>query len=72
MEVLQRVTGHWTAEVVMKHYFLPGRKGFRDAIFEAMPKILADGGQKSPKDELRAILRGATAKTWKRVRARLP
>ncbi len=46
LELVQRVTGHRTAEVVMKHYFRPGREDFRAAIFKAMPKMLSDGGQR--------------------------
>jgi len=36
-----------------------------------MPKMLADGGQPSAQDEMRRILEGMTAKTWRRDRARL-
>ena len=43
-ELVQRVTGHRTAQAVMKHDFRPGREDFRAAIFKAMPKMLADGG----------------------------
>ena len=39
LELVQRVTGHRTAEVVMKHYFRPGREDFRAAILKAMPKM---------------------------------
>ena len=42
LELVQRVTGHRTVEVVMKHYFRPGREDFRQAILRAMPKILGD------------------------------
>jgi integrase len=42
LELVQRVTGHRTVEVVMKHYFRPGREDFRQAIMRAMPKMLAD------------------------------
>jgi integrase len=66
LELVQRVTGHRTVEVVMKHYFRPGREDFRSAILKAMPKMLADGGvQRSVKEEMRAILNGVSAKTWK-------
>lgn len=34
LDLVQRVTGHRTAEVVMKHYFRPGREDFRAAIFK--------------------------------------
>ncbi|MBE7504417.1 MAG: hypothetical protein HS113_29820 [Verrucomicrobiales bacterium] len=71
LELVQRVTGHRTVEVVMKHYFRPGREDFRAAIFKAMPKMLADGGQQSVKDQMRAILEGMTARTWKRDRVEL-
>jgi hypothetical protein len=40
LELVQRVTGHRTVEVVMKHYFRPGREDFRQAILRAMPKML--------------------------------
>ena len=71
LELVQRVTGHRTAEVVMKHYFRPGREDFRAAIFRAMPKMLADGGQRSVKEEMRRIIEGMTARTWRRDRERL-
>ncbi|HNQ25065.1 MAG TPA: hypothetical protein PKK06_18455, partial [Phycisphaerae bacterium] len=72
LELVQRVTGHRTAEVVMKHYFRPGREDFRAAIFRAMPRMLADGGaQRSVKEEMRRIIEGMTARTWKRDSARL-
>ena len=41
------------------------------AIFKAMPKMLADGGQRSVKEEMRKIIEGMTARTWKRHRERL-
>ena len=71
LELVQRVTGHRTVEVVMKHYFRPGREDFRQAIMRAMPKMLGDGGQRSVKEEMREILEGMTAKTWKRGKDKL-
>jgi hypothetical protein len=66
LELVQRVTGHRTVEVVMKHYFRPGREDFRAAILKAMPKMLADGnGRKSIKDEILALLDRSSARTWK-------
>ena len=55
----------------MKHYFRPGREDFRTAIFRAMPKMLADGEQRSVKEEMLEIIKGMTAKTWRRDGARL-
>jgi hypothetical protein len=40
MELVRRVTGHSTVEVVLKHYFRPKREEFRAALETAMPKML--------------------------------
>jgi len=72
LELVQRVTGHRTVEVVMKHYFRPGREDFRTAIFKAMPKMLSDGGNRpSVKEEMRQALDAMTPKTCNSDRARL-
>ena len=42
LEMVQKVTGHRTAEIVLKHYFKPGREHFRNAIELAMPKLLTE------------------------------
>lgn len=52
LELVQKVTGHKTTDIVMKHYFQPGREAFRDTLHKAMPNLLTRGGP-SPKDELR-------------------
>ena len=70
LELVQKVTGHKTAEIVLKHYFQPGREAFRQALQIAMPKLLTNG-QKSPKEEMVEILAKMTAKTWKKSKARL-
>ena len=70
LELVQKVTGHKTTDIVLKHYFQPGREAFRQALHSAMPKLLTNG-QKSPKDEMREIVGGMTAKTWKADNARL-
>jgi len=63
IEIVQKVTGHRTTEIVLKHYFQPGREEFRRALQSAMPKLLTNG-QKSPKDEIRELLTHTTSKTW--------
>jgi len=70
LELVQKVTGHKTTDIVLKHYFQPGREAFRQALHSAMPKLLTNG-QKSPKDEMREILEKMTAKTWKADKARV-
>ncbi|MCL4180951.1 MAG: tyrosine-type recombinase/integrase [Verrucomicrobia bacterium] len=72
LELVQRVTGHRTVEVVMKHYFRPGRQDFRQAILKAMPKMLADHPSLvSPREQMLAILDQMSAKTWKADSRRL-
>jgi integrase len=36
LELVQKVTGHRTAEIVLKHYFQPGREDFRRALQSAI------------------------------------
>lgn len=70
LELVQKVTGHKTTDIVLKHYFQPGRETFRQALQTAMPKLLTNG-QKTPKERLSEILASMTAKTWKKDKARL-
>jgi len=46
LEIVQKVTGHKTTEVVLKHYFQPGREDFRNALQSAMPKLLTESNGK--------------------------
>ena len=43
LELVQKVTGHKTTDIVLKHYFQPGREAFRSALNAAMPKLLMSG-----------------------------
>ncbi|MDF7824132.1 tyrosine-type recombinase/integrase [Pontiellaceae bacterium B12227] len=43
MELVRRVTGHSTVEVVLKYYFRPDREAFRSALETAMPRLLTQG-----------------------------
>jgi len=47
LELVQRVTGHKTTDVVLKHYFRPGQEDFRQALEGAMPKLLTVGNGKA-------------------------
>jgi len=71
LELVQRVTGHRTVEVVMKHYFRPGREDFRRAILRAMPQLLAEGGKRSVKEQVLAIVERMTVKTWHQDKAEI-
>ena len=72
LELVQRVTGHRTATVVLKHYFRPGRDDFRTLITQAMPKMLGLGDSKpNAKEEMKRILERSTNRTWNADRRRL-
>ena len=71
LELVQRVTGHRTVAVVLKHYFRPGREDFRQALVKAMPKMLGEGSVSSAKEEMLRIIERMTAKSWKRDREKL-
>ncbi len=43
LELVQKVTGHKTTDIVLKHYFQPGQEAFRHALQNAMPNLLTDG-----------------------------
>lgn len=64
MELVCRVTGHATVDVVTKHYFRPGREQFKKALNAAMPELLkngeADGTSKAVD-----LLKAAGPRNWK-------
>lgn len=73
IEIVRRVTGHRTAEIVMENYFRPGRAQFRQVLAANMPKALV--GRSEPAaalaispSRLQRRLEGMTAKNWRRVR----
>ena len=41
MEILRKITGHRTAEIVLKHYDRRGREAMRKALGAAMPKAIS-------------------------------
>jgi integrase len=43
MELVRRVTGHSTVNVVLKHYFRPKREEFRHALETSLPQALTGG-----------------------------
>jgi integrase len=60
MEIVRRVTGHATVDVVLRHYFRPGRDQFRAALAGALPEVLTGIGERkakqlTPADELAAL-----------------
>jgi len=73
LEIVQKVTGHRTAGIVMKHYFQPGREDFRRTLAGKMPSLLAGGPDKAPLApiELRSLLEAMDSKSWRKIRKAL-
>ncbi len=77
MELVRRVTGHATVDVVLKHYFRPDREAFRAALAGALPKVLTGGGRVrrlTPGEELSGLvakLQAGTATKEDKTRLRL-
>jgi len=70
LELVQKVTGHKTTDIVLKHYFQPGREAFRQALNAAMPKLLTSGSSKTPSEQIAEIVAESTVKTaWRDVQA---
>jgi len=71
LEIVQKVTGHRTAGIVMKHYFQPGREDFRRTLAGKMPSLLVGGTpKKEPPDakEVCTKLKSMSAENWMQVR----
>jgi hypothetical protein len=67
MEIVRRVTGHSTVDVVLKHYFRPQRAELKKALTENMPSLLTDGTMVSVHDQALTILRAADDDNWRTV-----
>ena len=57
MELVRRVTGHTTVDIVLRHYFRPGRDTFKAALVGALPAVLTGDKPKrlKPADELSTL-----------------
>jgi len=56
LELVQRVTGHKTTQVVLKHYFKPGRDAFKAALESAMPALMGAPSDASASKTLPATI----------------
>lgn len=78
MEVCRLVTGHKTVEIVLRHYFKPGREHLRAVLGDKLPSVLTGNGAPTPaalpagRDaKLGALLAGLTREERKRLAAML-
>lgn len=70
LDIVRKITGHRTADVVMKHYFRPQREQLRTAMQNAMPGLLTSAGKPpTPAERASEILRTINSKNWKKVSA---
>ena len=72
LELVQKVTGHKTTDIVLKHYFQPGREAFRSALNKAMPKLLMNASRTGQPVEVVAAplaIGPAVEKQDKKIRA---
>lgn len=70
VEIVQKVTGHRTAGIVMKHYFQPGREAFRESLTGKLPALIGGAPAAKPldRDELRTALKAMKPGNWKEIR----
>ena len=54
LELVQKVAGHKTTEIVLKHCFQPGGKGFRQTLRTAISRLFTNGHD-IPKEEMREL-----------------
>ena len=70
MEIVKKVTGHRTADIVIKHYFQPGREDFRRTLASRLPALLSGAPEPKPidPDEMQAKLKRMTPDSWEALR----
>lgn len=75
LEIVQKVTGHRTTAIVLKHYFQPGREEFRRTLAGKLPSLLGDRSAQPAAafnlSELRAKLVAMEDSTWRHIRDEL-
>jgi integrase len=70
MELVRRVTGHKTVEIVLGNYFRPGREAFKAALSNTLPDVLTGNAptKETPLAELVAKIEAGTATQAERTR----
>lgn len=72
LELVQTVTGHATAEIVMEHYFKPQREQLKTALQKCLPSMLTSGTKQPCSQTEKAIeqLETMTADNWEGIKAK--
>jgi len=73
LELVQKVTGHRTASIVLKHYYQPGKEIFRKTLQQNMPGLLTSNEkpQATLIDRVKAELEKQTVSNWKQTRNKI-
>lgn len=75
LELVKKVTGHGTVDIVLKHYFQPGKDDFRKALESKMPSLLTQTGDEPSEEDLKekihALAENLSSKNWKKTKAKL-
>jgi integrase len=73
LEIVQKVTGHRTAAIVLKHYFQPGREDYRRSLTDRLPAVLSGTSEVKPFTlaEIREQVVAMKPRTWKKIRQEL-
>jgi hypothetical protein len=68
IDIVRKITGHQTVDVVTKHYFRPEREQLKAAMQKALPGLLTTSAATAftPAQKAVEILRAATAKNWQK------
>jgi len=67
LELVQTVTGHATAEIVMQHYFKPQREQLKTAMLNCLPGLLTSTAEPfTPTERAAELLRGINSKNWRK------
>jgi len=74
IELVQRVTGHRTSQIVLKHYFQPDKEDFRRSLADKLPALLSDGQSTTPTAIEKVVLdklESMHPRNWRQVRNEL-
>ena len=67
LELVQTVTGHATAEIVMQHYFKPQREQLKTAMQKCLPELLTSSTQPfTPAERAAQIIRSMDDANWRK------
>lgn len=72
IEIVQKVTGHRTAQIVQEHYYQPDKEDFRRALASKLPALMGGTAKREmTKEEIGEKLNAMTPRNWQAVRKEL-